>query len=691
MRDMDSCMKRILLLVILSIATILSSYGFAEDPPIANANPASPIDSIPAITTQHVPGQHKAKSGTRLWNLQDADILSVINEVSQETGKNFVIDPRVSGKITLISSKPIAQHQVYQVFLSILGMLGYSAIPSDDVIKIVPNMESGEYGADLATKRIPGKGDEIVVRVIPLSNVSATQLIPVIRPMMPQWSNVAAYSPGNILILLGRASNLDRISTVIADIDKTANSNIQLIPLHHAQAMQVIIVLNNLQNAARASGDIPTVSIAADERSNSILLSGPKVQRLRMRLLIAQLDQPISNSGNTEVIYLRYLEAKTFAPLLGKIAENMQGKNGGSSASYESSSAIGALSNGATRVTSSTKEIVTNQSNIQAEPNTNAIIITAPPALMRALKSVIAKLDIRPAEVLVEAIIADIDERNLTSLGIQWGSRASSDVNINGGSGNSVTSFPPLGAGVFGIIPSVQIEAVLSMLRNQNGVDIISTPHIMVLDNQKAIIEIGQDVPYQTGSYATTGNATTATPFTTNQYKPVTLKLEVVPQINLGRSIRIKFDLKNDTLQNPQNPGVTPVINTSKIKDSLLVNDEDVLVIGGLTQKSNNENINKVPILSALPIIGPLFQQKTTNQQKKNLVVFLKPIIVHSAEEANIISYSKYNQMRIAKGNFREDLACIGDRPVNTSLPPWDKKRDLPKPFTNCLDTDDDP
>lgn len=672
-----------LMVFIFSIFILLATFSSFATDQLQNLNLASSPSQ-----------QIKTGTGTRLWNLQDADILSVINEVSQETGKNFVIDPRVSGKITLISSKPVRQNEVYQVFLSILGMLGFSAIPSGDVIKIVPNMESGEHGAMVANKYAPGKGDEIVVRIIPLENVSSTQLIPILRPMMPQWSNISSYTPGNILVLLGRATNLNRIVSVIQDVDKAANSNIQMIQLRYASASQVNTVLNNLQNAARSVGDIPTVSIAVDERSNSILLSGPKTQRLRMRVLISQLDQPASNTGNTEVIYLKYLEAKTFAPLLGRIAQNIQGKDGGGGgAIFDSMSALGTLANATSKVTTS-KESAPNQSNIQAEPNTNAIIITAAPALMHALKSVIAKLDIRPAEVLVEAIIAEIDERNLTSLGIQWGSRGAVAADIASnitGSGSSVTSFPPLGAGVFGIIPSVPIQAVLSLLRNQNGVDILSTPHVMVLDNQKATIEIGQDVPYQTGSYATTGNATTATPFTTNQYKPVTLKLQVTPQINLGRSVRLKFDLKNDVLQNPQNPGVTPIINTSKIQNSVLVNNDDVLVIGGLIQKSNNENINKVPILSALPFVGPLFQQKTTNEEKKNLVVFLKLKIIHSNEEANIISYNKYNTTRMAKGNFRDDLNEIGDKPVNTALPPWDNKRDLPKPFACFDDTDDDP
>ncbi|MBV9575178.1 MAG: type II secretion system secretin GspD [Gammaproteobacteria bacterium] len=646
------------------------------------ANSSLPVSVETVTKTQIDSSSTTIKPAKRLWNLQEADILSVINEVSQETGKNFVIDPRVSGKITLISSKPLRQNEVYQVFLSVLGVLGYSAIPSGNVIKIVPNMESGEQATRVATTLSPGRGDEVVVRVIPLENVSVSQLIPVLRPLLPQWSNIAAYVPGNVLILLAKAANVDRIYNIVQDVDKASGSGVQIIPLHYAQATQVAIVLNNLQTAARSAGDMPAVSIAVDERSNSILLGGPKAARLRMRVIISQLDGPAASpAGNTEVIYLRYLEAKTLAPLLGKVAANILGKDSGSR--YEANTTT--LSSGTTTASSAAKESISNSTNIQAEPNTNAVIITAPPALMQALKAVITKLDIRPAQVLVEAIIADVDESNLTSMGIQWGSVAStSDADANASApDNSVTSFPPLGAGVLGIMPHVQLHAVLSMLRNQNGVDILSTPSIMVLDNQKATIEIGQDVPYQSGSYATTGGATTVTPFTTNSYKPVTLKLDVTPQINLSTSVRLKLNLKNDTLQNPQHPGLTPLINTSKIMNSVIINSDDVLVLGGLISNANNENINKVPILGDIPVVGPLFQQKTRNQQKKNLIVFIKPIIIHNSEDAMTITEMKYSNMRSTQANFRDELAVIGDKPVETHLPPWKNKKDLPLPFGN--------
>lgn len=667
---------------VISGSLLLTSMGFAE-----NGLPA-PQPAMAGAQTVITPSASPTASA-RLWNLQDADILSVINEVSQETGKNFIVDPRVSGKITLVSSKPLRQGEVYQVFLSVLGLLGYSAIPNGNVVKIVPNMESGELATGVASNRHPGKGDEVVVRVIPLQNVSASQMIPVLRPMLPQWSNISAYTPGNVLILLGRASNLERIYAIIQDVDKASSSGIQMVPLHHASAPQVANVLNNLQAAARASGDSAAVSIAVDERSNSVLLGGPKAMRLRMRLLIAQLDAPANTpAGNTEVVYLRYLEAKNFAPLLGKIAQNIMGKGNSAAGSDVGGPGITAqtttsnsTSNMGTPSTTETKEVTTNSTYIQAEPSTNAIIITAPPALMQALKTVIAKLDIRPAQVLVEAIIAEVDESDLTSLGIQWGSVTPTGQVAP--TGSVATSFPNFGAGVVGIIPSVQLQAVLSVLRNQNGVDILSTPEVVVLDNQKATIEIGQMVPTQTGSYASSNGVGTVTPFTTNDYKNVTLRLDVVPQINLGSSVRLKLNLKNDTLQNPQNPGLTPLINTSKISNSVIINSSDVLVLGGLISHTNNENVNKVPILSSVPLIGPLFTQKTSNQQKKNLMVFIKPVIMHSGDDAMMISHMKYNTIRSIVGNYAEDMATIGDDRMDNTLPPWKSSKDLPKPFEN--------
>jgi general secretion pathway protein D len=429
-------------------------------------------------------------------------------------------------------------------------------------------------------------------------------------------------------------------------------------------------VLNNLQNASRAAGDTPLVSIAADERSNSLLLSGNKAARLHMKFLISHLDTPTSGSqGNTQVIYLRYLQAVKFAPLLGKIAQNMMGKETGREASAEVSTTPGAKSSNKTPE---------NRTTIQAEPNTNAIIITAPATMMRALNNIVAKLDIRPAQVLVEGIIVEVNQSDLKNLGIQWGSLSGAISNFP--APTNPTDFPAPGAGNIGIIPNTSIVAILNMLENQSGTNILSTPSIAVLDNQKAILEIGQDVPMQTGSYATTGGSNTVTPFNTIETKPVTLKLQVIPQINLGDAVRLVINLKNDTLQNPSSPGLTPIINTSNIQNAVIINSQDVLVLGGLISNNVNESINKVPILGDIPVVGLLFRQKNREVEKKNLLVFLKPTILRNPEDYTTITNTKYNKIRSTQINWPEDLSKTPAR-APAVLPPWSHNTELPKPF----------
>jgi len=616
----------------------------------------------------------KKSNSARLWNLQDADILSVINEVSLETGKNFVVDPRVSGKISLISSKPIKPDQVYDIFLSVLGLLGYSAIPSGNIVKIVPNMESSEHGTRVADKNSPGKGDEVVVRVISLENVSANQIIPVIRPMLPQWSNVASYTPGNVLILLGRAGNLTRIIDVIHRVDRASNTNIDVVPLHRASASQVATVLTNLQTAGRSGGEVPQVSIAADERTNSLLLGGSHAARMHMRTLISQLDMPSAGAqGNTEVIYLKYLQAKTFAPVLGKIAKNIQG---GKDAAVDAEASPSA--NAKTKTTAT----VENLTNIQAELSTNSLIITAPPALMSALRTVVAKLDIRPAQVLIEAAIVELDMDDFKNLGVLWGSRTTDqDANASTIGASPTATFPPLGLGTLSVIPGQQIRAVVAALVTSHGANILSTPSVVVLDNHKAVLSVGQNIAEQNGAYSTTGTTATVTPFNTFDRKDVVLKLIVLPQINLGNSVRMSINLSNDTLQNPLDPGLNPTINTSKIQNSVIVNSSDIIVLGGLISNTLTETVNKVPIVSDIPMIGNLFKQSIRQYRKKVLVVFIKPMILHCREETEAITNAKYNFIRNVQINQPEDVNKTKYSKLDFILPPWKNNISIPRPF----------
>ncbi len=614
-----------------------------------------------------VPHQHKITpqapdaAPARLWNLQDADILGVINEVSLETGKNFIVDPKVSGKISLISSKPIKPDQVYALFLSVLELLGYSAIPTGDAVKIIPSLQSGEVATRVATASEPGTGDEVVVRVVPLDNISANQLIPIIRPLLPQWSNVSTYAPGNTIILLGRAANLERILRIIHEVDTASNNEIDVVALHSASASQLATVLTNLQNGSRSSLDTPQASIAADERTNSILLSGNKPARLRMHFLINQLDTPSNGAqGNTEVVYLRYLQAKTFAPVLQKIAKNINEKDNDISTTSADNPNMKA---GA----ADTKELKTGV-NIQPELSTNSLIITAPPSLMKSLNTVISKLDIRPAQVLIEGIIVEIDQNDTSKFGIQWGGH-------NLGNGN-------FALGTVGIIPGgPQIQAILTTLQGSVDANILSTPSVVVLDNHKASLAIGQDIPQTTGSYATTGNATTATPFTTTGRLKVELNLQVTPQINLGNTVGLVMKLKNDSLQNPDDTTDQPRLNTSTISNSVLVNSKDILVIGGLTSNNITNTVDKIPLLGDLPLIGKAFQNKARRLEKKNLMVFIKPTILHDADDSNSITNTKYSATRSAQIHWPEKLNDEGKQKLANILPPRQGAVDLPKPF----------
>lgn len=640
---------------------------------LATAEPVTPQPAAPTVTPAAAPAETPKPQG-RLWNLQDADIISVINEISLETGKNFAIDPRVTGKITLVSSKPIKPDEVYDVFLSVLAILGYSAIPTGNVVKIVPNMESSEYATRIATSKSNNPSDEVVVRIIPLENATASQIIPVLRPLLPQWSNITAYTPGNIIILAGRAGNLERLANIINNIDKTSDASIEIVHLRQASASQMTNVLSNLQTAARASGDTSQLTFAADERSNSILLSGNKAARIRARALISQLDTPSSGAqGNTEVIYLRYLQAKNFAPILGKIAQNLLGKDKDASSGIApiATNQIG-NSSGGTAPKSKEPE---NLTNIQAEPTTNSLIITAPPAMMRALNAIVAKLDIRPAQVLVEGILVEINQDDLKNFGIQWGTL------VNEGTTQPGQGFQQFGQGTYGVIPAQQIQAVLAMLQTNRNVNILSTPSVVVLDNQKALLDIGQDVPTESGSYATTGSSSTVNPFNTIAYKKVALVLEVTPQINLGNSVRLNVKIKNDTLQNPDNPGLTPLINTSQISNSVIVNSCDILVLGGLIRNSVIDATDKVPFLGDIPAVGALFRHKTRKLEKRNLIIFLKPVILHNAEESTAITHSKYELTRNSQINWPVDLSNPGAQKTENILPLWKNDVKLPKPF----------
>ncbi len=335
-------------------------------------------------------------------NLNDADIGALISTVSAVTDRNFIVDPRVKGKVTVISSRPMNSEEVYQVFLSILKVHGFAAVPSGEVIKIVPDVNAKQDGIPTVTDRSPGQGDEMVTRVVQVDNVTAAQLVPILRPLIPQQGHLAAYPATNVLIISDRARNVERLVSIIRRIDQVSDSEIEIIPLQHASATEVVRVLTSLNRVAGVKAKSPGAAaggqvLVADERTNSVLLGGDRATRLRMRALISHLDTPLDSGGNTDVVYLHYAVAADLVGTLmgvGKLEERgaQQGKASASRNSFD----------------------------IQADEATNALVITAPPDIMRTLRRVISQLDIRRAQVLVEAIIAEVTEDTARELGVQW-------------------------------------------------------------------------------------------------------------------------------------------------------------------------------------------------------------------------------------------------------------------------------
>lgn len=647
----------------------------------------------------------------KVWNLRNADIRAVIAEVSRVTGKNFLIDPRVQGKISIVSTTPMSDKELYQVFLSMLQVSGYAAIPSGGVTKIVPNIEAKTLSPDLLSQmRHPPRGDDMMVQVIPVHYVPAEQLVPVLRPLMPQWSSVSAYPPSNMLILSGRANNIKQLAHIIKQVDTSSANGIDVVPLKHALAMDVASTLKDLVKVqpGGAAGHAQT-TLAADDRSNAILLSGSKTERIRLRLLISQLDKssPSGDGANTQVIYLNYLRAEDVVPILAGVAQASFSGNVGTTIgtitrptldSTDPSSSIVNFSSGSGNMAApaaaatpptanpsatpnttgaSTQNEGSTKPTVQiiAEPNTNSIIINAPTSLIRTLKSIISQLDIQPAQLLIEALVAELNETDFNSLGIEWGSIDQKTL--------SADSFRP-GFAIINSRTSVnQFQAQIYALVRQHRANILSTPSVVVLDNRQAKILIGKQVSVASSSYPNNANATTtASPFTTFDRVNVALHLYVRPQITRGKGIQMQIDQGNDTLDtpNPIDVGSTPTFNISSIVTSVHVESGDIVVLGGLAQDRLGNDNNGIPILSDIPGIGRLFQHRITDREKKVLMVFIRPRILKSESDTLRITGAKYNDLR------QDQLEMLRKQTYNSHtndslLPPWHVNA-LPKPFT---------
>jgi len=576
-------------------------------------------------------------------NLQNAELRSLIQTVSKRTGRNFIVDPRVNAKITVVSSTPVNDRELYDVFLSVLAVHGYAAVPQGDVTKIVPAVAAKQDAIPSAEGQ---SGSQLVTRVVTVEHVNAAQLVPILRPLLPQEGHLAAYQPTNRLIVTDSASNIQRIMQIIDRVDRPVESDIDVVRLEHASASEVVRILGQLASQAQQGPDQTggRARLAADTRTNSVLISGSREERLRMRGLIANLDTPLEREGNTRVMYLKYANAEDMTDIL-------QGVN-------EAEVSNGDQSGQGGNATSGDDGVV-----IQADANTNALIMTGPPDRLEGLESIVRQLDIRRAQVLVEAIIAEISQDKARELGVQF---VAADTSGDSDTPAALTSFGSGGSNILEIatesaLPDsgltlgglsegssgMDFGVLIRALASDANNNILSTPSLVTLDNEEAEIVVGQNVPFVTGSFSSNQTGGSATnPFQTIERRDVGITLKVKPQINEGDTVKMNIEQEVSSLSSSAQTTSDVVTNKRSLKTTVLVQDDQTLVLGGLIDDTIRTTDERVPLLGDIPVLGRLFRYQSTNKVKQNLMVFLHPRILREKGLADYYTGEKYNYMR---------------------------------------------
>ena len=605
-------------------------------------------------------------------NYKEADIRQIIEAVGEVTGRNFIIDPRVSGNVTMLSSTPMSPDAFYEAFLSILEVYGFIAMETGNITKILPNASARQYPGFLGTD---GAGaDDIVTQVIQVQNIGAAQLVPILRPLIPQYGHLAAHPGSNMLIISDRALNVERMVRIIRRIDQSNDEDIEVVPLSHASATEIVRVLTALTQAPRNDGLPVTTSLVADARTNSVLIGGDKSERLRLRVLIAHLDTPLEDGGDTQVRYLRYADAEDLATKLQQHFTQQVAAEG---------AAPGATSGA--------------NVSVWADTQTNAIVVNAPPKMMRSLTQIVDKLDIRRAQVLVEAIIVEVIADKTSELGVTWAVDATGS-----NSPIALTNFPSAGPGVVQLAGAVgggtvtdptgligegitlgvgrisdsgtSFAAILRALQGDANTNIISTPTLVTTDNEEASLNVGQEVPFVTGSFSNTGGTAGAVnPFQTIQREQVGVKLVITPQINEGGdSMLLKISQEISNIASSA-AAVDLITNERIIETTVIVEDGQILVLGGLLEDVLRESNQRVPILGSIPLLGALFRTQKTDSVKTNLMVFIRAKILRDGIQTAFETDAKYNAVRDAtqeSGSF--GILRSNDRP---SLPPIETYR----------------
>jgi general secretion pathway protein D len=615
-------------------------------------------------------------------NYKEADIRQIVEAVSAVTDRNFIIDPRVNAKVTMLSKTPMTPEAFYEAFLAILEVHQLAAMQSGDIIKIIPNATARQYGAPMGSGRAAGD-DDIVTQVIQVKNVGAAQLVPILRPLIPQFGHLAAHPGSNMLIISDRAGNVARMVSIIRRIDLSSEDDIEVVPLQHASSAEVVRVLTALTQQPRADGAPVSTSLVADARTNSVLIGGDRADRLRLRTLITHLDTPLEAGGDTQVRYLRYADAEELAT---KLQQHFQGVVAAAAAAEGGAAAPAAPARN-------------GDVSVWADTQTNAIVVNAPPKMMRSLMQIVDKLDIRRAQVLVEAIIVEVLAEKTAELGITWAVEGSASTTPI-----SATNFPAFGPGVVQLAGAaagggdtpidpgsligegitmgvgrisdtgVSFAAILRALEGDADTNIISTPSIVTTDNEEASLNVGQEVPFVTGSFTNTGgNIGAVNPFQTIQREQVGVKLTITPQINEGNSLLLNINQEISSIAQSVEGATDLITNQRIVETTVIVDDGQVLVLGGLLEDVLRESEQRVPVLGSIPFLGALFRARTTDKVKTNLLVFIRPKILRDAATISTETNAKYNVIKDILDKTNEDGINLMPDEEAFTLPPFEE------------------
>lgn len=673
----------------------------ASDTTTSQSAASSPVAAQPRAAAPARPGD----SDKTTLNFVNADIPEVIRAISHITKRNFLVDPRVKGTINIVSATPVSSDTAYNLLLSALRMQGFAAVESSGVTRIVPEADAKLYSGEVSGRNT--RKDEIVTRIFPLQYESASQLVNVVRPLISPNNVVVAYPNTNTLVVTDYASNLRRIEQIVHRLDQPTMEAPVIIPVRHLSAAELAQTINRLMQDPASSGDNPNrFVLLADVRSNSLLLRSANPERIaRVEDLVKQLDVETHAPGNIHVIYLKNAEAT-------KLAQTLRGVLSGAGTSP--SGVPPNVAGNTTLAQNSVASAAGADAMIQADPASNSLIIVAPDAVYNNLRNIVDMLDVRRAQVFVEALIAEVSADKTAQFGIQWQSlsnasgatsqtRAFGGTNfgVRGAGGNILDASANLGTVNQGLnvgvvkgqvtIPGVgtilNLGALANALEAEANANILSAPDLLTLDNEEAKIVIGQNVPFITGQYAQTGSTATATPFQTIERKDVGLTLRINPQISEGGTIKLKIYQEVSSVDPASLTNSAGLItNKRSLESSVLVDEGQIVVLGGLIQDQVTTTESRVPLLGSIPLIGALFRYQTRQHTKTNLMIFIRPHVLRDRQSAVSLTQSRYDYLRAEQANSQPAWDLVLPSMSAPQLPPVDFTKPASAPVAAAPD-----